>query len=122
MIESTTSGQGGGSAQGGSAHAATFGVRTSALHSLCTDLQRAVEQGRQLLEHPCVVRGRAEDAGDDDLRAAVTLFASRWQWGLRVLVDDASALLTDLRSAAELYDEVERSAAASVQQRLGLAR
>jgi hypothetical protein len=86
-----------------------FAVCTSALDATCTELERAVRHGRDLLDHPGVLRGRAEDVGDDDLRAAVVHFAGRWHWGLQVLVDDASRLLTDLRSAARLYDELERT-------------
>jgi hypothetical protein len=87
---------------------AAFGVRTNALDQTCDDLKRAVDRGRQLLEHPGRVRGRAQDGGDDDLRDAVVLFAARWQWGLQVLVDDAAALARDLQVAARVYDQVER--------------
>lgn len=94
--------------------AVTFGVRTSALDRASADLQRAVDRGRQLLEHPGRVRGRAQDAGDDGLRDAIVAFAGRWEWGLQALVDDASALARDLAAAAQLYDEVERTSVPSV--------
>jgi hypothetical protein len=84
-------------------------VRTTALDQTCANLQRAVEQGRRLLEHPGVVRGLAHDTGDDELRDAAVHFADRWGYGLRVLVDDAAGLLADLQSAVRVYDEVERT-------------
>lgn len=89
--------------------AVRYRVRTSALDQVCAGLERAVEHGRRLLEHPGLVRGRAQDAGDDELRDAAALLADRWQWGLQVLLDDATTLLNDLRSATLLYDEVERT-------------
>jgi hypothetical protein len=69
-----------------------------------------VDQGRRLLAHPGAVRGRAQDGGDDELRDAAALLADRWAWGLQVLLDDATTLLHDLRSAVVVYDQVERTA------------
>lgn len=89
--------------------AASYQVRTSALDDVCAGLERAVDQCRRLLEHPGVIRGRAADSGDDELRNAASLLADRWEWGLQVLVDEATTLFHDLRSAADLYDEVERT-------------
>lgn len=109
MIGTTSSDRSGAQAASPPAAAATFSVRTNALERACSDLRRAVDRGRQLLEHPGRVRGRAQDGGDDDLRDAVVLFASRWQWGLQVLVDDAAALARDIEVAARVYDEVERT-------------
>ncbi|HET8615519.1 MAG TPA: hypothetical protein VFL94_08350 [Actinomycetales bacterium] len=87
----------------------SFGVRTGVLHQECESLRRAVEQSRRLLDHPGLVRGRAQDCGDDDLRDAAALLASRWQYGLQALVAEAEALLTRLRAATQLYDDVERT-------------
>lgn len=92
----------------------TYAVGTSALDELCRALESATARGRQLLQHPGVVRGRAQDGGDDELRDAAVLFADRWQWALQAMVDDAEALLGDLRSAALLYDEVERTSVLTV--------
>jgi hypothetical protein len=89
--------------------AVRYRVRTSALGEVCDGLERAVQHGRRLLEHPGVVRGRAQDGGNDDLRDAAVLLADRWQWGLQVLLDEATTLLHDLRSASLLYDAVERT-------------
>ncbi len=100
----------------------SYHVRTSALDQLCTDLQRAVDQGRQLLEHPGVVRGRAQDGGDEDLRDAAVLLADRWQWGLQVLVDDAETLLHDVRAATLVYDQVERTSVPAVTASRGQSR
>jgi hypothetical protein len=108
MIETTPSPASGPDAPP-AAPGVTYGVRTNALDQLCDDLQRAVAHGRQLLDHPGVVRGRADDAGDETLRHAVVAFATRWEWCLQALVDDTAALLGDLRAAAQVYDEVERT-------------
>ena len=112
MIESARSGGAGG-------RGVVLGVRTNALDSLCADLERAVDQGRRLLEHPGVVRGRASDAGDELLRDAVVAFADRWEWGLSALVDDAAALARDIGAAARLYDQVERTSVIGVHARPG---
>jgi hypothetical protein len=102
--------------------AVTFGVRTSALDRVCDELQRAVDRGRQLLEHPGRVRGRAQDVGDEGLCDAITAFAGRWEWGLQALVDDAAALARDIAAAARLYDEVERTSVPSVSSGPGPSR
>jgi hypothetical protein len=107
MIETTPSG--GSTAWAAGGRDVVMGVRTAGLDTLGADLERAVDQGRRLLEHPGVVRGRASDAGDDLLRAAVVAFADRWECGLRALVDDAAALARDVNAAARLYDQVERT-------------
>jgi hypothetical protein len=112
MIGTTTSDAGDGqvaASRPSRAGDVVVGVRTNALDLMCDDLRRAVDQGQRLLEHPGVVRGRAQDAGDDVLRDAVVAFAARWEWGLQVLVDDAAALARDITAAARLYDEVERT-------------
>jgi hypothetical protein len=108
MIASTPSG---GTAAG---RGVVLGVRTNALDAVCADLERAVDQGRRLLEHPGLVRGRASDAGDELLRDAVVAFADRWEWGLRCLVDDAAVLARDVRAAARLYEQVERTSVIGV--------
>lgn len=108
MIASTPSG---GTAAG---QGVVFGVRTNALDAVCADLERAVDQGRRLLEHPGLVRGRASDAGDELLRDAVVAFADRWECGLRCLVDDAAVLARDVRTAARLYEQVERTSVIGV--------
>lgn len=126
MIDSTTPAPDAGgprvNGEVGSVSPVAYQVRTSALDQLCADLQRAVEQGRRLLEHPGVVRGQAQDAGDDDLRDAAVHLADRWTWGLQVLLDDATTLLQDVRSAAQLYDEVERTTVAVPPTLPGLTR
>jgi hypothetical protein len=115
MIESARSGGAGG-------RGVVLGVHTNALDSLCADLERAVDQGRRLLGHPGVVRGRASDAGDELLRDAVVAFADRWEWGLSALVDDAAALARDIGAAAHLYDEVERTSVVGVRSTPGAGR
>jgi hypothetical protein len=120
MIETTPSG--GRTAWAAAGGDVVMGVRTNALDTLGADLQRAVEQGRRLLEHPGVVRGRASDAGDDLLRAAVVAFAERWERGLRALVDDAAALARDVNAAARLYEQVERTSVIGVPSGPGAGR
>jgi hypothetical protein len=114
MIGTTPSGAAAATSVAPPREAVTLGVHTSALDGACDDLQRAVDRGRQLLEHPGRVRGRAQDSGDDVLRDAITAFASRWEWGLQALVDDAAALARDIAAAARLYDEVERTSVLSL--------
>jgi hypothetical protein len=96
-----------------------LGVRTNALDALCADLGHAVDEGRRLLDHPGVLRGRASDAGDELLRDAVVAFADRWECGLSALVDDAAALARDIGAAARLYDQVERTSVIGVHARPG---
>jgi hypothetical protein len=112
MIETTPSGRG--TAQAPAGRDVVLAVRTSALDRLCADLERAVDQGRQLLEHPGVVRGRASDAGDELLRDAIAAFADRWEWALSALVDEAAALARDIGAAARLYDQAERTSVVGV--------
>jgi len=119
MIFSTPSG---GTAGASGGRNVVLGVRTGALATLSDELERAVDQGRRLLEHPGVVRGRASDAGDDLLRDAVVAFADRWDWGLRCIVDDAAALARDVDAAARLYEQVERTSVVGVRARPGARR
>jgi hypothetical protein len=119
MIERARSGGTAGAAGG---RDVVLGVRTNALETLCADLERAVDEGRRLLEHPGVVRGRASDAGDELLRDAVVAFADRWGWGLSALVDDAAALARDIGAAARLYEQVERTSVIDVRSRPGPSR
>jgi hypothetical protein len=120
MIETTPSG--GGTARAAAGRDVVVGVRTNALDSVCADLERAVDQGRRLLEHPGVVRGRASDAGDELLRDAVVAFADRWEWGLSALVDDAAALARDIGAATRLYDQVERTSVVGIRSTPGARR
>jgi hypothetical protein len=112
MIETTPSG--GVTARAAAGRDVVLGVHTNALDRLCADLERAVDQGRRLLEHPGVVRGGASDAGDELLRDAIVAFADRWEWGLSALVDDAAALARDIGAAARLYDQAERTSVVGV--------
>jgi len=112
MIFPTPSG--GGTARAAGGPGVVVGVRTNALDALCADLERAVDRGRRLLDHPGVVRGRAADTGDDLLRDAVVAFADRWEWGLHALVDDAASLARDISAAARLYEQVERTSVVGV--------
>jgi hypothetical protein len=120
MIETTPSLRG--AARAAAGPDIVLGVRTNALESLCAELERAVDEGRRLLEHPGVVRGRASDAADELLREAIVAFTDRWEWGLCALVDDAAALARDIGAAARLYDQVERTWVAGVGFRPGPGR
>ncbi|GAB3599958.1 hypothetical protein GCM10027446_32530 [Angustibacter peucedani] len=68
---------------------------------------------RALLDHPGLLEGRAADAGDDDLRAALVDLGRRWDHGWGVLAAESAHWADLLAGAADVYDTVEGSVARS---------
>ncbi|HEX8496797.1 MAG TPA: type VII secretion target [Actinomycetales bacterium] len=82
-------------------------VRTGELRATADVLAQAVRAARSVVEHPGVVRGRAQDGGCLDLREAAVEFAARWQHALGLMVTDISRTADALRLAADTYDQAE---------------
>lgn len=86
---------------------AEIGVRTSELRATAGRLQQAVRAARAVVEHPGVVRGRAQDSGSLELREAAVELAARWQYALGLMVTDIARTADALLQAAETYDQAE---------------
>lgn len=84
-----------------------YAVRTDRLRAVADALADAVTAAAGVADHPGVVRGRAQDAGDDELRDQAAAFADRWEHGLHLMVGHGRRMSDALRSAADGYDRVE---------------
>lgn len=93
---------------------ARYRVQTAELREIADRLTAAADASRAVVEHPGVVRGRAQDGGADVLRDAGERFADRWQYGLRVMSADAQRVVDLLRVVADSYDQADAAVAASL--------
>ncbi len=90
-----------------------YQVRTAELREIAGMVAAAADAAKAVVEHPGVVRGRAQDGGDDDLRDQAARFADRWEHGLRLMAAQAQRMADALRLAADTYDQAERASAAA---------
>ena len=90
-----------------------YSVVPDAMEAQAQRLERAAHAVHELREHPGVVRGRAHDCGDGELADALVGFAQAWSQGLADLAAQATRWQVLLRTAAELYQTTEQSAARS---------
>ncbi len=67
---------------------ATYEVDPERLRQAAEQLGRAAAAANAVVDHPGVVRGRAQDGGCVQLRDAAARFARRWEHGLSLLADD----------------------------------
>jgi hypothetical protein len=86
---------------------AGFGADAMSLEETAQRLAQAASVVRDLRDHAGVVRGRAADAGDEELAAAIVAFAQSWQWGLEVVGAEADRWAVAVRAVARTYRELE---------------
>jgi hypothetical protein len=86
-----------------------FGATPAALDGTAGVIAAAALAIAELRDHPGVLRGRAADAGDDEVRAALVSFASAWDWGLELVQHETDRWADLLRAVADTYRSLERS-------------
>lgn len=91
---------------------AQYGVRTAQLRDVAETLAAAAEALRGVVEHPGIVRGRAQDSGDDGVRDAAERLADRWEHAMQLMAAESQRLVDVLRLAADTYDEADAVVAA----------
>lgn len=87
-----------------------YQVQTAQLREIAETLRAAVRAADAVVVHPGVVRGRAADAGDDDLRDAAAVFADRWEYGLRQMTVSGRRMADALTLAADTYEGADAAA------------
>lgn len=90
-----------------------FTVDPERLRAAAERLGRAATAARAVVDHPGVVRGRAQDSGCEQLRDAAARFAQRWEHGLTLLADDLGRTEDVLRLVADTYTAAEDVASRS---------
>jgi hypothetical protein len=100
------------SVAGMSSPGSAFAVQTDRLRALADTLSDAAAAATAVVEHAGVVRGRAQDGGDDELRQQAGVLADRWEHGLGLMIGHSRRMADALRLAADCYDCAEQLAAA----------
>ncbi len=86
---------------------ARFEVDPGRLREAAERLGRAVAAARAVVDHPGVVRGRAQDSGCEQLRDAAARFARRWDHGLTLLASDLGCTRDVLVLVADTYESAD---------------
>ncbi|MFR9727828.1 hypothetical protein ACL03H_01270 [Saccharopolyspora sp. MS10] len=63
----------------------------------------------------------AAHTGHDELRAALTEFATAWEWGVRILVDDGQAAADGLADSRSVYERADEEATTAIKRALHTA-
>ena len=90
-----------------------FEVDTGGLRNVASTLRSAADAAERVVAHPGVVRGHAQDGGDEGLRDEAARFAERWEHGLRLMSAHSRRTADSLTLAADTYEQAEAATAAA---------